>query len=47
MTAAIKHVRTPNLEVAYEGSGDAASIPVVLLHAGRTIHGATTAWYRR
>jgi pimeloyl-ACP methyl ester carboxylesterase len=32
MTAPIKHVRTPNLEVAYEESGDAASIPVVLLH---------------
>jgi pimeloyl-ACP methyl ester carboxylesterase len=32
MTAAINHVRTPNLEIAYEESGDAATIPVVLLH---------------
>src|ERR1700689_660213 len=32
MTAAINHVGTPNLEIAYEESGDAATIPVVLLH---------------
>ena len=32
MTAAIKHVRTPTLEIAYEESGEAAGILVVLLH---------------
>jgi pimeloyl-ACP methyl ester carboxylesterase len=32
MTAAIKHVRTPTLDVAYEESGDPGGAPVVLLH---------------
>jgi pimeloyl-ACP methyl ester carboxylesterase len=32
MTAAIKHVRTPTLDVAYEESGNPGGTPVVLLH---------------
>ena len=32
MTAVIKHIRTPTLEVAYEESGDSAGAPVILLH---------------
>jgi len=32
MAAAIKHVRTPALDVAYEESGDPDGAPVVLLH---------------
>jgi pimeloyl-ACP methyl ester carboxylesterase len=32
MTAVIKHIRTPTLEIAYEESGDAAGAPAVLLH---------------
>ena len=32
MTAAIKHVRTPTLDVAYEQSGNPGGAPVVLLH---------------
>ena len=32
MTAAIKHVRTPTLDIAYEESGNPGGAPVVLLH---------------
>jgi pimeloyl-ACP methyl ester carboxylesterase len=32
MTAALKHIRTPTLEIAFEESGDVAGTPVVLLH---------------
>ena len=32
MTAVIKHIRTPTLEIAYEESGDSAGAPVILLH---------------
>jgi pimeloyl-ACP methyl ester carboxylesterase len=32
MTAAIKHIRTPTLNVAYEESGNRAGAPVLLLH---------------
>jgi len=32
MTAAVKHIRTPSLEVAYEESGSASGPPVCLMH---------------
>src|ERR1700761_3659250 len=32
MTAAIKHIRTPTLDIAYEDSGDASGAPVFLMH---------------
>jgi pimeloyl-ACP methyl ester carboxylesterase len=32
MTGTIKHVRTPTLEIAYEESGQADGLPVLLLH---------------
>jgi pimeloyl-ACP methyl ester carboxylesterase len=32
MSAAIKHIRTPTLDIAYEESGDASGRPVLLMH---------------
>ena len=32
MTAAIKHIRTPSLDIAYEESGSASGAPVFLMH---------------
>jgi pimeloyl-ACP methyl ester carboxylesterase len=32
MSAAVKHIRTPTLDLAYEESGDARGTPVLLLH---------------
>jgi pimeloyl-ACP methyl ester carboxylesterase len=32
MSAAVKHIRTPTLDIAYEESGDASGTPVLLMH---------------